>query len=110
MGVMEIAGIVIAAILLVSVINFFVVKKIIDGIFKRVERPKYFSKIRFKDIAKEYPQELVRFRSGKNMLQGYLMGKENTKGLVVVVHGLGGGAEGYLTESLYFVKQGFQVF
>ena len=29
---------------------------------------------------------------------------------MVLAHGLGGGAEGYLTQILYFVRQGYQVF
>lgn len=110
MGFWQIAGIVVAGILVVSLIVFLVVKKIIDGIFKRIERPNYSSLVQFKDVKKDYPAELLKFKSGANMLQGYLLGKENTKGLVVVVHGLGGGAEGYLSESLYFAKQGYQVF
>ncbi len=110
MGVWQIAGIVLAGVLAVAVIIFLIVKKIIDGIFKREERPRYSSLVQFKDIHREYPAELMKFKSEKNMLQGYLLGKENTKGLVVMVHGLGGGAEGYLPQSLYFVKRGYQVF
>lgn len=110
MGFWQIAGIVMVAVVLVFVLMFLVVKKIIDNIFKRVERPNYSSLLQFKDVKREYPQELLRFKSGKNMLQGYLLGKENTKGLVVVAHGLGGGAEGYLTPILSFVDRGYQVF
>lgn len=110
MDIWQIVFIVLAVLVLISVIIFLIVKKIIDGIFARVERPKYSAYLRFDDVKKEYPQELIKFPSGKNMLQGYLLGTENTKGLVVVVHGLGGGAEGYLEEILYFVKQGYQVF
>ena len=102
--------IILGAILLVCIIMFFVVKGVIDKIFSRCERPEYSVKLQFKDVVKDYPQELVKFPSGQNMLQGYLLGRENSKGLVVVVHGLGGGAEGYLTQILYFVQQGYQVF
>lgn len=110
MEIWQIALLVLGGSLLLCVFAFTVVKTIIDGIFKRIERPNYSSVLQFKDVAGEYPQELMKFPSGKNMLQGYLLGKENTKGLVVVVHGLGGGAEGYLNEILYFVRQGYQVF
>ena len=106
----QIVGIVIAAIVLLLLIAYFVVKKIIDKIFKRVEQPKFSSLIQFKEIQKEYPQELIKFPSGDCMLQGYLLGRENTKGLVVVVHGLGGGAEGYITPIRYFADRGYQVF
>lgn len=110
MDIWQIVGIVIAAIVLLLLIAYFVVKKIIDKIFKRVEQPKFSSLIQFKEIQKEYPQELIKFPSGDCMLQGYLLGRENTKGLVVVVHGLGGGAEGYITPIRYFVDRGYQVF
>lgn len=53
---------------------------------------------------------MISFMSGKNKLQGYLYGLENTKGLVVISHGLGGGAEGYLAETMRFVDEGYQVF
>lgn len=106
----QIICIVLAVVVLLFVTVYLVVKKIIDGIFKRVKRTKYSSLIQFKDVEKEYPYELINFYSGANRLQGYLFGKENTKGLIVVVHGLGGGAEGYLTPILYFVNQGYRVF
>lgn len=55
--------------------NVFGSKKIIDNIFKRVERPYYSSLLQFKDVKKEYPQELLRFQSGKTcykvLNQGY---------------------------------------
>lgn len=34
----------------------------------------------------------------------------NQKGLIVISHGMGGGAEGYMAETLYFVNHGYQVF
>jgi len=110
MEIWQIAGIIAAGIVVAMLIIFFVVKHFIDRTFKRTGRPKYSSLVQFKDVSREYPAELLQFKSGENMLQGYLLGKENTKGLVVVAHGLGGGAEGYLMESLYFVRQGYQVF
>ncbi|MCM1298308.1 MAG: lysophospholipase, partial [[Eubacterium] siraeum] len=62
------------------------------------------------DVEKDYPRELLSFMSGENKLQGYLYGADNTKGLVVISHGLGGGAEEYLAEALYFADAGYQVF
>ena len=106
----QIVLLVFGGILLLCVFAFIAVKTIIDGTFKRTERPDCSPVFQFKDVTGEYPQELIRFPSGNNMLQGYLFGKEYTKGLVVVVHGLGGGAEGYLSEILYFVGRGYQVF
>ena len=110
MGFVKILGIVIVVMVLIFICLFYIVKKVIDNIFMRAERPKFSPLLQFKDVKREYPQELIGFKSGSNTLQGYLLGQENTKGLVVVSHGLGGGAEGYLTPILYFVDQGYQVF
>lgn len=110
MKIWQILLFVLGAIVLLAVFGYMVVKKIIDGIFSRRERPEYIAHLQFKDITRECFPELIKISSGENKLQGYWFGKGNTKGLVVVVHGLGGGAEGYLTESLYFAEQGYQVF
>ena len=110
MEIWNVLLLVLAVAALVFAVGYLTVKKIIDGIFARRERPEHIAHLQFKDMNKESFPELIKFPSGENMLQGYLFGKENTKGLVVVVHGLGGGAEGYLPQSLYFAKQGYQVF
>ena len=95
---------------LVLIFGYTAVKTAIDGIFSRRERPEYTAHLRLKELEPACFPELMKFPSGENMLQGYLFGRENSKGLVVVVHGLGGGAEGYLPEVLYFAEQGYQVF
>jgi hypothetical protein len=65
--------------------------------------------LRYEDVAERRPR-VVRFRSGKNPLTGYMFGEQNDKGLVVISHGLGFGAEDYLAEALYFVDKGWRVF
>ena len=41
MEIWQVVSLILAVLLLLCVVIFFVVKKIIDGIFARVERPKY---------------------------------------------------------------------
>lgn len=53
---------------------------------------------------------MVSFKSGDNNLRGYLYGQGQDQGLVVVAHGLGGGADSYLPQITYFVDQGWRVF
>lgn len=43
-------------------------------------------------------------------MQGYLYEQNQEQGLVVVVHGIGGGADSYLSQITYFVDQGWRVF
>ena len=97
-------------VLLIFIFGYTTVKTVIDGIFSRRERPEYTAYVQFKDIMNTYSPELLSFSSGANKLQGYLFGGNNRKGLVVVAHGLGGGAEGYLPAILYFTDRGYQVF
>ncbi len=56
-----------------------------------------------------YPRESVSFFSGKNRLQGYVYGTDQNRGIVVVAHGLGGGADSYLAQIMYFVDKGWRV-
>lgn len=110
MEIWQVVLLILAVLVLFCVVIFFIVKSIIDRIFARVERPKFSAYLRMEEVEKEYPREQITFTSGENRLQAYIFGAENTKGLVVVVHGLGGGAENYLEEICYFVKRGFRVF
>lgn len=95
---------------LFSIASFVIVKMNFDDIFCRTELPKYSAYLCYEDVKDEYERELLNFTSGENQLQGYLYGADNTKGLVVISHGLGGGAESYMTETIYFVEHGYQVF
>lgn len=102
----------ILAIILVifSIASFVIVKVNFDDIFSRTTLDPLSVYLRYSDVEKDYPRELMSFMSGENKLQGYLYGSNNTKGLVVISHGLGGGAEEYLAETLCFVDAGYQVF
>ena len=57
-----------------------------------------------------YPRRNVSFYSGKNRLQGYIFGEENTKGLLVFAHGIHSGHESYIQEILWMVDHGWRVF
>ncbi|MDR2663059.1 MAG: lysophospholipase [Treponema sp.] len=77
--------------------------------FGRVKAAESGSSFRYED----YPREdrgTVRFRSGKNILQGYLYGTRNTKALVVISHGIGSGAAAYMAETIWFANHGYRVF
>lgn len=78
--------------------------------FSRGSYAEYTTSYRYDHYEKEYPRRTVSFKSGNNTLQGYVYGEENTKGLVVVSHGIGGGHEGYINDIIWFVNQGWRVF
>ncbi len=111
--VIKIAGLcVVGLMLLFSLISIIVVKVTYDGQFPRFERhdETVTAALRYADIETEYPRQMVNFKSGNNLLQGYIYGLDQDRGLVVVAHGLGGGADSYLPQIQYFVDQGWRVF
>lgn len=61
------------------------------------------------DNALSQADENVTFASGKNSLEGYVFGKDNTKGLVIFSHGMGVTCDYYLPEAQYLAKQGYKV-
>lgn len=65
--------------------------------------------IRVSDI-ENYPREEVTFNSNDFALKGYIYHQDNAHALVVIVHGLGGGADSYLAHMRWFFDEGFSVF
>src|SRR6056297_3426176 len=103
---------VIGFILVFSIISMIVVIVIYNGQFPRYDRHDLTVTLglRYDDLEKQYPRNLVSFKSGKNRLQGYVYGQDQDQGLVVVAHGIGGGADTYLAQIIYFVDRGWRVF
>lgn len=93
-----------------SAVSMIFIKQNFDEMFQRTEEPKYTGYLRYSDVEGKYGRELLTFQSGGVSLQGYLYGAQNRKGVVVISHGMGGGAVSYLAETLYFVDHGYQVF
>ncbi len=103
---------VLTLLVLFAVLSMVGMKIIYDEQFGRFERPDpaISTELRYSDVAGLYPQELVTFYSGNNRLQGYLYHNPLSPGLVVVAHGMGGGADSYLPQIMYFLDQGWSVF
>ena len=99
-------------ILFFSIISIIVVKIIYDGQFPRYDRhdETVTAVLKYADLEAAYPRSVVSFESGNHRLQGYVYGLKQDQGLVVVAHGLGGGADSYLPQIAYFVDQGWRVF
>lgn len=57
----------------------------------------------------QYPREAVQFPSGGCMLSGWWYPAENTRGIVLVVHGLHSSADEHLAETVFFVENGLSV-
>ncbi len=107
---LKIAYLSLVALLLVwTVGSWLFVKSFYDSNFARLEQAKYSGFLRYSDVS-GYPRSVIQFNSGENKLTAYICGEENQKGLVVISHGLGYGAEDYLAQTLYFVDHSWRVF
>lgn len=78
--------------------------------FSRGEYSKFAVNYRYDHYEKDYPRKNVSFKSGDNLLQGYIYGCDNNKGLIVFAHGIGGGHEGYINQIIWLVNNGWRVF
>ena len=106
-------------IILVCIVVFLVITLIVtqtithilmNDNFSRGEYAKYTTKYSYNHYQKDYPRKNVSFKSGKNTLQGYIYGDDNSKGLLVFAHGIGSGHENYLSFITYMVDKGWKVF
>jgi len=98
--------------ILFSIVSMVIVMIVYNNQFPRFERHdmSVSAGLMYEDLQDTYPRDLVTFASGDNQLQGYVYGEINDQGLVVVAHGIGGGADSYLPQITYFVDQGWRVF
>ena len=96
-----------------SALTIFGATELYDSFFRRYERPDYslvagcYCYERVKD---SLPRQEVDFLSDGIRLRGYYYEAENSKGLVVVSHGIHAGADDYLPAILYFYQHGYSVF
>jgi len=110
--VIWISSILLGIILVFIITSIIGVKNAMDSSFTKVERPDYTITAgikNYEDIKDEYPRENISFYSNENKLTGYIYGSTNDKGLIVLAHGLGGGADDYLPQIMFFVNHGYQV-
>ncbi len=84
-----------------------------DSFFKRFERPDYnlvAGVYNYELVRQDLPREEFYFKSDGVNLKGYLYLQQNSKGLVVVCHGIHAGADDYLPAINYFYENSFSVF
>ena len=106
----------IVSIIAIFLVAFSVLSIVVTGIlfnnnFGRNELNKNEIALSYSDIdSTAYPRNNIQFLSDDTTLQGYIYGATNTKGLIVVAHGIMSGADSYLPEIMYFVDNGWCVF
>ena len=94
--------------------SYAAVRKSYGITFSRTSLPKYSADRNFAEHQERYPgkytRKSVRFPSGDVMLQGYIYGENNDKGLIIFSHGVFAGHESYVSGILNMVDRGYRVF
>ena len=100
--------IIIAAVLITVpiIISYILMKSFI----RRYDMDKYSFSLRISDICDRYNIREVSFKSCGEILHGYIFNENSEGKLVVMCHGLFGGAEEYLQFAMHFADKGFCVF
>lgn len=78
--------------------------------FKRLDFSKDSGLIAYEDLKGMYPRREYQFIARGNTLKGYLYGEAKSNDLVVYVHGLCPGHQGYLSDIIALVDLGYAVF
>lgn len=89
--------------------SFLMIHDTYQQMFGRADRPERTVYQTYEDIAQDYSRTEISFSSQGNTLKGYLYGPKKAQALVVISHGMGDGADGYIKETAYFAKRGFKV-
>ena len=107
----------ILVILLLLVLAAFIVGYVftaqqMKGMFKRFDQPapELTCAYQYDHYQEAYPRQEVSFRSGDNVLKGYIYGLNNDKGVIVFAHGLGGGHDDYFPLITSLVDRGWRIF
>ena len=93
-----------------SVVSFITIHQIFGDMFGRAEKPELTIYETYDDLSRDFSRTEVKFMSEADELTGYIYGpSKNPKGMVVISHGIGGGADSYIQEAVYFAKRGYKV-
>ncbi len=100
-----IAGVVLLSFCIISIIASAIIFHILFPRQTGVSRFHYS----YDELSSPLPRTGFRFRSGGNELQGWKYDAADPKGMIVVVNGIGSGADEHLAEIIYFVDNGWSV-
>lgn len=94
------------------IVGYIITAKLMKENFPRFDQvdPKQTCMYQYDHYEADYPRQEVEFRSGDNLLKGYIYGLNNDKGVIVFAHGIGGGHDSYLPTITSLVDRGWRVF
>ncbi len=111
---LSIVGIIIASLILLYMVCAFIVSKVLlDQMFGRAdcdyELTTDFTDEDIENLRPDIKRFAIEFDSNGNTLHGNIWGDADKEKLVIISHGIGGHANGYYNEMMYFVDDGYRV-
>ena len=99
-------------VVLVILLIFFVVTEIIfHTTYRPIQNSESNIPEHYEGFKNAYKREIVHFKSGDNILQGYIYGEiEEDKPLIVFSHGIWSYPEEYMTMLAWFLDRGYIIF
>lgn len=111
---MEIFLITLSVVCLVVIIfiiaSYIIMTKLLKKSFGRMNFEEGKELISYNDIKDKYERLEYSFKSKNNILKAYIYRKEESEKLVVYVHGMCPGHQGYLSDIISFMERGYNVF
>lgn len=111
---MPVWGIVLIAVGGVFLLYLLIVGIIIDIVLHKFLKREDFIEptalMSYKEVPFVMPRKKYSFRSGRNKIAAFDYGMGNRKGFVIYVHGMCPGHQGYISDIIWLVNHGYEVF
>ena len=105
-----ILSVVCGGIILFVIISYIIMTILLNKSFGRMNFEEGKEFISYNDIKDKYERTEYSFKSKKNNLKAYLYRKDTSQKLVVYVHGMCAGHQGYLSDIISLMNRGYNVF
>lgn len=103
-------GIILGVIFVLLLFFYIIITPQLNKIFSRMDFKKGNGFISYDDIKDKYERSEYSFKSGKNNIKAYLYKGTKEEDLIVYVHGMCEGHQGYMSDIISLVNRGYNVF
>lgn len=107
---LKILLIILIVVIVFVVFSYIFASSILNKSFTRMGEDQATMFIKYDEIKDKYERSEYEFKSKKNTLKGYLYKSDSKDDLIIYVHGLCAGHQGYLSDITALVDKGYNVF
>ena len=107
---LKILLVIVIVVIVFVVFSYIFASSILNKSFTRMGEDQATMFIKYDEIKDKYERSEYEFKSKKNTLKAYLYKSSSKDDLIIYVHGLCAGHQGYLSDITAFVDKGYNVF